>query len=57
MADSNSQVRELTGTERFAMRLRLCKECDRKDCTKGMFGAPVPQDCPFRVEHIIYEQK
>jgi len=48
---------KMSATDVFAMRLKICKRCDKQDCTKGAFGAPPPNDCPFSLEHLVHGQK
>jgi len=56
MKKSNSDSK-LQATDVLATRLRICNGCSRKDCNKGIFGAPPPSDCPYKLEHLVHEQK
>jgi len=42
--------------DKLAKRMDICKRCDNKKCTKGMFGSPIPNDCPYQLEKIMTEE-
>lgn len=42
--------------DKLAKRMDVCKRCENKKCKKGLFGSPIPNDCPFQLEKIMTEE-
>jgi len=56
MSKKTSDDNGLEAIDVLAKRLKICRKCVKK-CTKGVFGAPSPEGCPYLLERIVYEQR